>query len=70
MAMASILVGIVSGLLSFVAGLVIGQGVMLALGLYILGGLSGMVLTLMLVALRGRARAVVDLDLPLETVRA
>ncbi len=70
MAIASIFVGIVSGMLSFVAGLIVGHGLLLALGLYILGGLSGMVLTLAVSALRSRAQSATDLDLTLETAQA
>lgn len=70
MAIASIFVGIVSGMLSFVVGLIVGQGLLLALGLYILGGLSGMVLTLAVTGLRSRARPEADIDLSLETAQA
>jgi len=41
MAIASILAGIVSGMVSFVATLVMGQGVLLALGAYVVMGLVG-----------------------------
>lgn len=56
MFMASILVGIVAGLVSFFAGLIAGQGLGLAFGLYILGGLAGMALMLALAGLRHMAR--------------
>lgn len=55
MAIASILIGIMTGIVSFGAALVAGHGLALAFALYILGGMVGMVATLVLVLLRPRA---------------
>lgn len=57
MAIVSILAGIFSGMLSFVLGLVAGHGILLALGMYLIGGFSGMILMLCIVALRARGAA-------------
>jgi len=52
MALASILVGIVTGVLSFGAALIAGHGLALAVGFYVMGGLFGTLVALMLVAMR------------------
>lgn len=71
MAIASILAGIFSGMLSFLVGLIAGHGLVLALGLYVMGGLTGMVLMLAFVAIRARRNAVVqDVDLGLVPAQA
>lgn len=63
MIMASILVGIVAGVVSFMAGLVSGQGLMSSVGLYVMGGFVGMLAVLVLGGLSrlGRGRAAPEL---------
>lgn len=58
MAVAFILIGIMTGMLSFGAALVAGQGLMLAFGFYILGGMAGVVVALLAVGLRVALRRV------------
>lgn len=43
MAIASVITGIFSGVTSFFMGLLFGYGVLVALGLYVLGGFAGAV---------------------------
>ena len=52
MILASILFGIVTGIVSFIAALFAGQGIALALGFYVLGGMLGLVGMLAIMALR------------------
>lgn len=52
MAMASILIGFLTGMVTFVVSLVTGQGFLISAGLYVLGGLGGMALVMVLVGLR------------------
>jgi uncharacterized membrane protein YuzA (DUF378 family) len=54
--MASILIGILTGVFSFAAALVAGQGFVMAFGFYILGGIAGVVAALAVVALRAGIR--------------
>jgi hypothetical protein len=46
MAIASILVGVVSGIAGFVAALVLGKGLVIALAVYAMAGALGMLATL------------------------
>lgn len=69
MIMASILVGIVAGLASFLAGLIAGQGFVPAMGMYVVGGMAGMVAVLMLGGLRGLTRARRTDDMALATAQ-
>ena len=55
MAIASILIGIFTGIVSFGAALVAGHGFVLALGFYILGGMIGVLVALALMVLRPQA---------------
>lgn len=55
MAMASILVGFVTALLSFALSLLAGYGAWVSVGLYALGGLAGMGAVVGMVALRSYA---------------
>ncbi|GGE22999.1 hypothetical protein SAMN05421774_10786 [Gemmobacter megaterium] len=57
MIMASILVGIVAGSVSFIAGLVTGQGLMSSVGLYVAGGMVGMFAAIAMAGLRQLARS-------------
>lgn len=56
MILASILFGILTGIVGFAGALIAGHGLLVALGLYVLGGMAGVVLTLALLALRGLVR--------------
>jgi hypothetical protein len=56
MILASILFGILTGIVGFAAALVAGHGLLMALGLYVLGGMGGVILTLALLGLRGLVR--------------
>lgn len=56
MIMASILVGIVAGSVSFIAGLATGQGLMSSVGLYVAGGMVGMFAAIAMAGLRQLAR--------------
>ena len=56
MAIASILLGIVTGVVSFAAALFAGHGLAVAFGLYIVGGMVGLLVTLTVFALRTMGR--------------
>lgn len=56
MILASILFGILAGLTGFAAALIAGHGLLAALGLYVLGGMVGVAVTLGLLGLRGLIR--------------
>lgn len=58
MILASILFGILTGIVGFAAALIAGHGLLMALGLYVLGGMGGVILTLCLLGLRGFVRPV------------
>lgn len=57
MILASIALGIVTGILSFAAALFAGHGLMVALGVYALGGIVGVAAMLAIGAVRSLARA-------------
>jgi hypothetical protein len=57
MILASILFGILTGIVGFAAALIAGHGLLMALGLYVLGGMAGVVLTLCMLGLRSLVRA-------------
>lgn len=46
MAIASILLGIASGIVGFISALLLEQGLPIALGAYVLAGISGMIVAL------------------------
>lgn len=69
MIMASILVGIVAGLASFLAGLIAGQGFLPSMGLYVLGGMTGMAAVLMVAGLRSLTRTRRADDMTLATAQ-
>ncbi len=56
MAIASILIGIMTGIVSFVAALIAGHDLALAFGFYVLGGMVGVFVTVALVLLRPRTQ--------------
>jgi hypothetical protein len=56
MILASILFGILAGIAGFTVALIAGQGVLVALGLYVLAGMAGVVATLVLMGLRRLVR--------------
>lgn len=56
MILASLLFGILAGITGFAAALIAGHGVLVALGLYVLGGMVGVAVTLGVLALRGLVR--------------
>jgi hypothetical protein len=57
MILASIAFGIVTGIVSFAAALIAGQGLIVALGVYILGGIAGVVAMLAISGVRSLVRA-------------
>lgn len=57
MIMASILVGTLVAIVSGVTGLIVGHGLLAAMGWYVVGGMAGVVLTLAASAVRHLARS-------------
>jgi hypothetical protein len=57
MILASIAFGIVTGIVACAAALIAGQGLMVALGVYVLGGIAGVVAMLAISGVRSLVRA-------------
>ncbi|MDP2083611.1 MAG: hypothetical protein Q8K20_00305 [Gemmobacter sp.] len=69
MAMASILIGLITAIASFGAALVAGHGLALAFAFYILGGMAGVALALLTAGLRQAIHRVVSSDDGLSVAR-